>query len=91
MVLVIALTGGKPAKTARAADAAVPTPLDPSSSRIQEYRARIDAEAKKLAAEQAELDRTKATLTPGGATGNGRRLPHPLRASARTGKAVGGN
>src|SRR5438477_12675623 len=58
MILVIAFTGGKqpsekPAKMATA------QAVDPNEQRIQEYRARIDAQAQKLAAEQAELGSTK--------------------------------
>lgn len=62
MVVIISITGDKTPQRARAAVVSPPQPADPSPPRIQEYSARIEAEAKKLAAEQAELNQAKAAL-----------------------------
>jgi type IV secretion system protein TrbI len=63
MVGAIAFSGGgapskKPAVNEQKASAAI----DPNLARIQEYRNRIDEQARKLAAEQAQLEQTKQAL-----------------------------
>jgi type IV secretory pathway VirB10-like protein len=63
MVGAIAFSGGgtpskKPAPNEQRTSAAI----DPNFARIQEYRNRIDEQARKLAAEQAQLERTKQAL-----------------------------
>src|SRR5258708_24714619 len=63
MVLVIALSGGKDSKE-RGAGSKTPPPQtqDPNEARIQEYRVRIEQQARKLAEEQAKLAQTKEVL-----------------------------
>src|ERR1700733_2254231 len=83
MIGAIAFSGGnspKPGSNGQPKTAAV---IDPNLARIQDYRNRIDEEAQKLAAEQAQLEKTKQALglppanqavpAPGGA---------PIRAAA---------
>lgn len=63
MVGAIAFSGGgSPAKTANATAPKTQAVIDPSLARIQEYRERIDEQARKLAAEQAQLEQTKQAL-----------------------------
>jgi type IV secretion system protein TrbI len=62
MIGAIAFSGGnssKPASNGQPKTAAV---IDPNLARIQDYRNRIDEEAQKLAAEQAQLEKTKQAL-----------------------------
>ena len=59
MILVIAFSGGRQPKEKPPAKTPAVQPVDPNEQRIQEYRARIDAQAQKLAAEQAELAQAK--------------------------------
>jgi type IV secretory pathway VirB10-like protein len=68
MVSVIALSGRNQPKGRKDSTPAVPTVVDPSAARIQEYRARIEEQARKLAAEQAQLAQTKQTLGPTSST-----------------------
>jgi type IV secretory pathway VirB10-like protein len=63
MVSVIALSGRNQPKGRKDSTPAVPTVVDPSA-RIQEYGARIEEQARKLAAEQAQFAQTKQTLGP---------------------------
>jgi len=63
MVLVIALSGGKDSKEKNnAGKTSALQPQDPNDARIQEYRARIEQQARKLAEEQAKLAQTKEAL-----------------------------
>jgi len=63
MVLVIAFSGGKAPKERNASTGSpAPTAVDPSQARIQEYRVRIEEQARKLQLEQAQLARTKQAL-----------------------------
>jgi type IV secretion system protein VirB10 len=64
MVGAIAFSGGSaPSKPASSTTAQKPAPvIDPNLARIQEYRNRIDEQARKLAAEQAQLEQAKQTL-----------------------------
>lgn len=62
MIGAIAFSGGnspKPATNGQPKAAAV---IDPNLARIQDYRNRIDEEAQKLAAAQAQLEKTKQAL-----------------------------
>jgi type IV secretion system protein TrbI len=54
MVMIIAFSGKKEPK-ARKAPSEAPIVVDPSQARIEEYRARIEEQARKLAAEQAKI------------------------------------
>jgi type IV secretion system protein VirB10 len=62
MVAVIALSGNNPSK-ARTPSPQVGSPVDPNSLRIQEYKARIEEQARKLQIEQARLTHTREDLT----------------------------
>src|SRR5579862_2747612 len=79
MILVIALSGGKQPKEKASLKAPVPQAADPNAQRIQEYRERIDAQAQKLAAEQAQLAQAKQAF--GMATGTPALPPSPSYAS----------
>lgn len=60
MVGAIAFSGaGTPQRKAESAASKGPTPIDPNWARIQEYRNRIDEQARKLAEEQAKLEQAK--------------------------------
>src|SRR4051812_28422072 len=59
MAVVIAFSGINAPKEKKVT-APVVSPIDPSQTRIQEYRARIEEQARKLAQEQAQLARAKA-------------------------------
>jgi len=77
MVAAIALSGnGSKSKAPEAArrQAAV---IDPSASRIAEYRNRLDEETRKLAAEQARLNQVKQT-----AAGSDPRVASAMQAGA---------
>src|SRR5712691_10783143 len=69
MVGVIALSGKNPPKTR--VDPPPQAPLDPSAGRIQEYQKRIEEQARKLQAEQAQLARAQQAvgMSPGVPTG----------------------
>jgi type IV secretion system protein VirB10 len=63
MVGAIAFSGGgSPSKSAATTTPKTQAVIDPSLARIQEYRERIDEQARKLAAEQAQLEQTKQAL-----------------------------
>jgi type IV secretion system protein VirB10 len=63
MVGAIVFSGaGSPPKPSAAAAPKSQAVIDPSLARIQEYRDRIDEQARKLAAEQAQLEQTKHAL-----------------------------
>src|SRR4029077_1818813 len=64
MVGAIAFSGGGAASSKQAASAQPKTAsvIDPNLARIQEYRNRIDEQARKLAAEQTQLEQTKQAL-----------------------------
>lgn len=63
MVGAIAFSGGgSPPKQSAATAPKNQAVIDPSLARIQEYRERIDEQARKLAAEQAQLEQTKQAL-----------------------------
>ena len=64
MVGAIAFSGGGAAspKQATSAQPKTASVIDPNLARIQEYRNRIDEQARKLAAEQAQLEQTKQAL-----------------------------
>jgi len=74
MVAVISLSGRNPSKE-RSSTAPSPAAgvIDPNASRIQEYQARIEEQARKLQLEQAQLARTQQALAPSGAAGS----PYP--------------
>lgn len=63
MILVIALSGNKsPREGASQPAAKAPSVIDPNEARIQEYRNRIDEDARKLAAEQERLRGAKEAV-----------------------------
>lgn len=64
MVGAIAFSGGGATQSRKANpnEQKAPAAIDPNLSRIQEYRNRIDEQARKLAAEQAQLEQTKQAL-----------------------------
>jgi type IV secretion system protein VirB10 len=63
MVGAIAFSGGgMPSKKTASNDQKAAAAIDPNLARIQEYRNRIDEQARKLAAEQAQLEQTKQAL-----------------------------
>lgn len=64
MVGAIAFSGGgaTSSKQATSAQPKTASVIDPNLARIQEYRNRIDEQARKLAAEQAQLEQTKQAL-----------------------------
>jgi type IV secretion system protein TrbI len=64
MVGAIAFSGGNgtQAKKAVSNEQRTSAAIDPNLARIQEYRTRIDEQARKLAAEQAQLEQTKQAL-----------------------------
>jgi type IV secretory pathway VirB10-like protein len=63
MVLVMMFSGrkGVPPRSAEL-PSAIGAAVDPNQARIQEYRARLDQETQKLAAEEAQLTETKQAL-----------------------------
>jgi type IV secretion system protein VirB10 len=65
MVIIITFSGKKEPKPRKAPEA--PPVVDPSQVRIEEYRARIEEQARKLAAEQAQIaqDRRQLGVAPG--------------------------
>src|SRR5215472_4398359 len=63
MVVILALSGKNPPKEHTAAALANMTAaVDPNQLRIQEYRARIEEQARKLALEEARLAQTQRTM-----------------------------
>lgn len=78
MIAVLALSGNRGSRPTREPDLKVPAVVDPNQARIQEYRNRIEEQARKLAAEQDRLKQAKQmvglgpTLPPGPAE-----PPHP--------------
>ncbi len=63
MVGAIAFSGGgTPSKKHASNEQKTLAAIDPNVARIQEYRNRIDEQARKLAAEQAQLEQTKQAL-----------------------------
>jgi len=95
MIIVMALTGNKPSKPVAAAAPAASV-IDPSQSRIQEYRQRLEEQTRQLALEEARLTKTKEALTsetPSGTTnaltGSGRYVgPTGIPYSAESGRWV---
>src|ERR1700687_4769756 len=70
MVGAIAFSGaGAPPRNAATAAPKTPATVDPNWARIQDYRNRIDEQARKLADEQAKLEQAKQAfgITPGAA------------------------
>ena len=77
MVGAIAFSGGgAPSKKSATNDQKSAAAIDPNLARIQEYRNRIDEQARKLAAEQAQLEQTKQALGLPQATQAGA-IPNP--------------
>jgi type IV secretory pathway VirB10-like protein len=77
MVGAIAFSGGgAPSKKTPSSDQKTAAAVDPNLARIQDYRNRIDEQARKLAAEQAQLERIKQALglPPAAQTGT---VPNP--------------
>jgi type IV secretion system protein TrbI len=74
MVAAIALSGTGTKTTAKSPPLPTPGVTDPNQARIAEYRSRLDEEARKLAAEQAQVLEARrqfanATATPAPETG----------------------
>jgi type IV secretion system protein VirB10 len=77
MIVIFSLLGKNPPKAPPAPHEPTATPTEASPARIREYRARIEEQQKKLAAEEAQLVQTKQAL--GLAAGQGTGLgPRPL-------------
>ncbi len=77
MVGAIAFSGGgAPSKKTVSNDQKATAAIDPNLARIQECRNRIDEQARKLAAEQAQLEQTKQALGLPQATQAGA-IPNP--------------
>src|SRR5438067_13785532 len=65
MVIVIAFSGRKESKQRNASNQLkAPAVIDPNEARIQEYRSRIEEQARKLTAEQAQLDQSQRKTGP---------------------------
>src|SRR6266436_764856 len=64
MVGVIALSGKNPPKAR--VDPPPQQPLDPNAARIQEYQKRIEEQARRLQAEQAQLARAQQAVGSSG-------------------------
>jgi type IV secretion system protein VirB10 len=62
MVGAIAFSGGNTGKQSANSQPKAAAVIDPNLARIQDYRNRIDEEARKLAAEQAQLEQAKQAL-----------------------------
>lgn len=76
MVGAIAFSGaGTPQRKAETALSKAPTPMDPNWARIQEYRNRIDEQARKLADEQAKLEQAKQAFGMPPAMPSGQPVP----------------
>ena len=73
VLFILSNSGGTSAKAKKAssAEAAKPVVIDPSQTRIQEYRDKIDTEARKLEAEEEQLKEVQQSL--GVAPGAGQR------------------
>jgi type IV secretion system protein VirB10 len=72
MVVIIALSGKNPPKPPQPSQT---TPVDPSQARIQEYRVRIEEQARRRAAEEAQLAHAKETFAP---LANGQPMAGPV-------------
>jgi type IV secretory pathway VirB10-like protein len=80
MVGAIAFSGaGTPPRNAATATAKTPTAVDPNWARIQDYRNRIDEQARKLTDEQAKLEQAKQAfgIAPGAAPPATQMTPPP--------------
>ena len=79
MMAILALAGPtQPSKPSGAtATTTAPLAIDPNQQRIEEYQRRVQEQAQRLAAEQAQLDLTKQAMNLGAADANGAlgRLP----------------
>jgi type IV secretory pathway VirB10-like protein len=62
MTVVIVFSGRKPVREIRSTPVAGASVVDPNQARIQDYRARIEEQTQKLAAEEAQLTQAKQTL-----------------------------
>lgn len=73
MMGILALAGPtQPNKPSGAtATTTAPLAIDPNQQRIEEYQRRVQAQAQRLAAEQAQLDLTKQAMNLGAADPNG--------------------
>jgi type IV secretory pathway VirB10-like protein len=80
MVGAIAFSGaGTPSRNAATAAPKTPTAVDPNWARIQDYRNRIDEQARKLADEQAKLEQAKQAfgVAPGAGSPATQMTPPP--------------
>src|SRR5262245_39365102 len=76
MTGIIALSGWSQPAPKKPTVPLGPTPLEPSDTRIQDYRKRVDEEARRLAAARAELDAAQRELAAAPArTSNGQGIP----------------
>lgn len=73
MMAILALAGPtQPSKPSSAtATTTAPLAVDPNQQRIEEYQRRVQEQAQRLAAEQAQLDLTKEALNLGATGANG--------------------
>src|SRR5438128_10376214 len=87
LMIVIITLSGRDTQRSRPASSPAPVvmPVDPSQARIQEYRIRIEEQARKLAAEEAQLAQTKQAmgLPVGG------RVPGPARSPCASEAYIG--
>ncbi len=76
MVIVIAFSGrSSPPKRSAELTSSASSVIDPSAARIQEYRARIEDQARKLATEQAQFAQAQRGFDARTAEGRGSALP----------------
>ena len=77
MVSILAFSGPPAKPRATTAPSAAAVAVDPNQQRIEEYQRRIQEQAQRLAAEQAQLQLTKDALVSNPAA-DGRRGPSPI-------------
>lgn len=75
MMLILALAGPpKPSRSSTPQLPGLPPVVDPNAERIADYTRRVQEQAQRLAAEQAQLQMTKEALAQPGASASGRVL-----------------
>jgi type IV secretion system protein VirB10 len=78
MIAAIALSGGSSTRpTPASGQARQQAVVDPNAARIAEYRNRIEEQARKLAAEQAQLSQTKQAMGIEPTSGTGTTMTNP--------------
>src|SRR5262245_41969703 len=64
MVAIMALSGSPAPRGIAGTPSTTPVAVDPNQQRIEEYQRRIQEQAQRLAAEQAQLQLAKDAVTP---------------------------